>query len=139
MLKLQNSANLKFYYLIPGFSTDFKKRKDLFNDGIKYFFDLNEEEGYEIAIKKISLSKFLLIEKSQFADDLQGNFVYNKDPFYLSVCFDYIPCQIVEERSEYYRNLCDKIAERFFTALLLVHPELELFNPVDYIVYQQKK
>ena len=59
MLKLQNSANLKFYYLIPGFSTDFKKRKDLFNDGIKYFFDLNEEEGYEIAIEKISLSKFL--------------------------------------------------------------------------------
>ena len=132
----QNMTNLEFYYLIPGFSTDFKGRQNSFDYEVLYYFDLNENEQYVVTIEKISVSKLRLLEKFQFADDLQEVFVYNRDPFYLSISFNSMPTQMMEDDSSYYKSLCDKIAERFFAALILSHPELQLLNPVDFVVYQ---
>lgn len=140
MTVFENNINLEYYYILPGFSTDFNGRRtgqpDFFNYDVLYFFDLNEKDGYVVTIEKVSFSKFRLLEKSQFIDDLQGEFVYDRDPFYLSISFDRMAEQIAEDRSSYYKDLCDKITKRFLLSLLLVHPELNLMNPVDYVVYK---
>lgn len=137
MREIQNRMNLEYYYLMPGFSTDFKGRQNPFNYEVVYYFDLNENEKYVVTIEKISISKLRLLEKSQFADDLQGEFFYNRDPFYLSISFDSVPDRMMEDGG-YYKSLCNKIAQRFLTALLIAHPELQLLNPVDFVVYQLK-
>lgn len=138
MRESQNRANLEYYYFLPRFSTDIKDRQNPFENKAVYFFDLNENEGYVVTIKKISVLKLRLLEKCQFADDLQGEFFYNRDPFYFSISFDSVSVQMTEDDESYYENLCNKIVQRFFTSLLLAHPELQLLNPFDFVVYQLK-
>ena len=136
----ENNVNLEYYYLLPGFSTDSKGRRtgkpDFFNYDVLYFFDLNEKDGYVVTIEKVSFSKFRLLEKLQFIDDLQSEFIYDRDPFYLSISFDRMAEQMAEDYSNYYKNLCDKIMKRFLLSLFLVHPELDLMDPIDYVVYK---
>jgi len=136
----ENNIDLEYYYLLPGFSTDFKGRpkgqRELFDYEVIYYFDLNEEDSYVVTIEKVPFSKFHTLEKSHFIDDLRGEFIYGRDPFYLSIFFDKVAKQMTEVCSDYYKDLCDKITERFFLALLLAHPELNLKNPADYVVYE---
>ena len=85
-----------------------------------------------LTVSRIDFHEFRMIEKSQFASDLQDVFVYDRVPFY---CI-FSSYNVDEEVARLRRPLRALAVQRLTRALWLLK-EGRLFNPLDFISYQR--
>jgi hypothetical protein len=102
-------------YMLPGLSAE---------------FDACRIAG--LTISRIDFHEFRIIEKSQFADDLQDVFAYNRVPFY---CI-FSSYNLDEELARLRSPLRAQAVLRLTRALWLLK-EGRLYNPLDFITYKR--
>lgn len=98
--------------------------------GLNAAFDACRIAG--LTISRIEYQEFRILEKSQFADDLQEVFVYNRVPFY---CI-FSSYNLDEEVAPLVSPLRAQAVLRLARSLWLLK-EGRLYNPLDFITYKR--